>query len=117
MHPEAERGVALFNARQYFECHEVLEALWHKDRGPTRLFIQSLIHVAVGLYHYQRSNPVGAVRQLRKGLVKLEGYLPSYEDLDTGKLHSDCAACLRCIEAGQPIPYFPNIDAYQVDRR
>jgi hypothetical protein len=49
----------------------VLEEAWASESGPRRIFLQSLIHLAVGFYHARRNNPVGASRQLRKGLGKL----------------------------------------------
>jgi predicted metal-dependent hydrolase len=95
-----EHGIRLFNDGEYFECHEVLELAWTPERGPRRLFLQSLIHVAVGLYHAGRGNPVGAARQLRKALRKLGAYLPAYEGVDTGRLHRDASKALERIEAG-----------------
>lgn len=117
MHPELERGIALFNAHEYFECHEALEDLWRAQDGTDRRLIQSIIHFAVGLYHHERANPVGAVRQLRKGLDKLGPYLPFYEGLNTAELHSNCAACLEAIEAGTRIPGLPSIHVSQPERR
>src|SRR5690242_13497706 len=100
MNERVERGISLFNNREFFECHEVLEEEWTPERGPRRLFLQSLIHMAVGLYHAERGNPVGAIRQLRKGLRKLGGYLPSCEGIDTERLHREALAVLATIEAG-----------------
>jgi uncharacterized protein len=97
-----QRGIQLFNQREFFECHEVWEELWTPERGPRRLFLQSLIHFAVGLYHTQRANPVGASRQLRKGLRKLAAYLPACESIDTARLHGDGSIALERIEAGAP---------------
>jgi len=94
------RGIALFNHGEFFECHEVLEEAWTPERGPRRLFLQSLIHVAVGLYHAGRGNSLGAERQLRKGLRKLAGYLPAWEGVDTARLHREASAALAAIEAG-----------------
>ena len=94
------RGIHLFNHGEFFECHEVLELAWTPERGPRRLFLQSLIHVAVGLYHAERGNPTGARRQLRKGLRKLAGYLPACEGVDTARLHRDAVAAQERIEAG-----------------
>jgi hypothetical protein len=54
MDKQLQTGVRLFNTREFFECHEVLEAVWTLERGPSRLFLQSLIHIAVGFYHCQR---------------------------------------------------------------
>ena len=95
-----QTGVRLFNQGRFFECHEVLEEAWTPERGPRRLFLQSLIHLAVGLYHAGRGNPPGAERQFRKGIRKLAGYLPACEGIDTGRLHRDAVEVLACIEAG-----------------
>ncbi len=97
------RGIELFNEGEYFECHEVLEEIWVAERGPRRLFLQSIIHLAVGLYHHERGNPVGAERQLRKGLRKLAGYLPEYEGIDTARLHRDAEEYLRGLVGGGAI--------------
>jgi len=96
-----EHGIRLFNDGEYFICHEVLEEAWTPERGPRRLFLQSLIHIAVGLYHDGRKNPVGARRQLHKGLRKLARYLPAYEGVDTARLHRDATEALLRIERGE----------------
>jgi len=93
-------GIELFNRGEFFECHEILEEAWTPERGPRRLFLQALIHVAVGWYHYERGNLLGASRQWRKALRKLGGYLPEYEGVDTGRLQRDTEALLREAEAG-----------------
>jgi predicted metal-dependent hydrolase len=95
------RGIELYCAGEFFACHEVLEELWTPMRGPHRLFLQALIHFAVAFYHQQRRNPLGAERQLRKALRKLERYLPVYEGVDTATLHREGQACLRRILAGE----------------
>jgi predicted metal-dependent hydrolase len=104
-------GISLFNQGHYFECHEVLEEIWTPERGPRRLFLQSLIHFAVGLYHVQCANPVGATRQFRKGLRKLSAYLPQCEGIDTARLHRDASLALQHIEAGATRYEFPRIHA------
>jgi predicted metal-dependent hydrolase len=101
--------VELFNRRQFFECHEVLEEIWTPERGPRRLFLQSLIHFAVAFYHDQRGNPVGATRQLRKGLRKVEAYLPMCEDIDTARLYRDGLAALAVTEAGGKLTEYPGM--------
>lgn len=99
--PLYRRGIGLYRAGRFFECHEVLEELWTPMRGPRRMFLQSLIHFAVAFYHLQRSNPLGAERQLRKALRKIEAYLPLYEGVDTATLYREGQACLESIRAGQ----------------
>ena len=109
MDPLLAQGIALFNHGEYFECHEVLEAAWTPERGERRLFLQSLIHMAVGLYHHRRGNPTGAVRQLRKGLRKLAAYLPACERVDTARLEREMRSVLRAIEEGEPISGYPQM--------
>ncbi len=109
MDPLLERGIRLFNAGEFFECHEVLEEAWTTERNPRRSFLQSLIHVAVGCYHAERGNPVGASRQLRKALRKMEAFLPACEGIDTARLCLDTRDLLAHIEAGDNAAPFPRI--------
>ena len=109
MEQPLDRGIHLFNRRQFFECHEVWEEVWTPERGPRRLFLQSLIHFAVAFHHNQRGNPQGAGRQLRKGLRKLAAYLPSCEAIDTARLHADCLIALQRIDSGAPQFEYPRI--------
>lgn len=103
------RGIELFNAREFFKCHEVLEEIWTPTVQPERWFLQSLIHFAVGFYHHQRGNTVGAVRQLRKGLRKIEGYLPEWGGVDTAAIEVAVRACLGVIENGGRVNRFPEV--------
>jgi len=105
-----QHGIDLFNRCEFFECHEALEEIWMPERGPRRLFLQSLIHIAVGFYHVQRGNADGAERQLRKGLKKLAGYLPEFEGVCTGALYHEAAEALATIQSGGKIGEFPKIE-------
>ncbi|SPE32968.1 conserved hypothetical protein [Candidatus Sulfopaludibacter sp. SbA6] len=112
MDPLLHRGIHLFNNGEFFECHEVLEEAWTPERDPRRLFLQSLIHVAVGFYHSRRGNPVGACRQLRKALRKLAHYLPSCEGVDTERLFREAREVLEQIEAGEVVAEFPRMHCH-----
>lgn len=103
-------GIELFNRREFFVCHEVLEELWRPERGPRRLFLQGVIHLAVGFYHHQQRNQAGAERQLRKGLKKLAGYLPECERINTARLYVESSACLERIAQGAALEHFPQIE-------
>jgi predicted metal-dependent hydrolase len=109
MDPLVRRGIELFNKGEFFACHEVLEEAWTPERGPRRLFLQSVIHVAVGFYHCQRGNPVGARRQLGKALRKLAPYLPACESIDTARLYADAQAVAALVDAGSEVLEFPRI--------
>jgi len=107
-----QRGIRLFNNREYFQCHEVLEEAWAAEVGRRRLFLQALIHLAVGFYHCERANPIGASSQLQKGLRKLALYLPSCEGVDTARLHREALDALERMEAGTPASIYPQIHTH-----
>lgn len=109
MDDHLNRATVLFNNCEFFRCHEVLEEAWGAEADPRRLFLQSLIHCAVGFYHHQRGNPIGAARQLRKGLDKLASYVPSAEGIDTRRLEWDVLAALSQMEAGVILTEYPQI--------
>ena len=104
-----QRGVELSNRGEFFECHEVLEEIWTPARGPERLFLQALIHFAVGCYHHQRRNQPGAERQLRKGLKKIAAYLPEFWGVRTSMLRDEVSGVLEQIERGETVQQFPRI--------
>jgi len=56
MDEQLSQGIGLFNDGEFFRCHEVLEEAWRLERRPRRLFLQALIHLAVGFYHAKRGN-------------------------------------------------------------
>lgn len=60
--PRFLEGIRLFNAREFFEAHEVWEDLWHEMTDGNRRFVQSLIQVAVCVYHASNGNALGARR-------------------------------------------------------
>jgi uncharacterized protein len=107
--PLLRHGIELFNRQEFFACHEVLEEAWTPERGPRRLFLQGLIHMAVACYHCQRGNLRGARGQFTKGLRKLAAYLPACENIDTARLHRECGMLLHAIADDRSIPAFPHI--------
>jgi len=64
-------AAALFNARLFFEVHELLEGCWREAEGDLKTFLQGLIQVAVGLHHHANGNLRGAIALLEDGNAKL----------------------------------------------
>ncbi len=60
--PRYLAGILFFNARDFFEAHEVWEDLWADSHGPDHRFVQGLIQAAVALYHFGNGNLRGAHR-------------------------------------------------------
>lgn len=77
-----ETAILLFNRRNFFEAHDVLEDIWMEVRSGERRFYQGLLHVAVGFYHYDSGNYRGAYSQLTKAEQKLSDFLPGHMGVD-----------------------------------
>jgi uncharacterized protein len=60
--PRYLAGIQFFNARDFFEAHEVWEDLWAESHGDERRFYQGLIQAAVGLFHFGGGNLRGALK-------------------------------------------------------
>jgi predicted metal-dependent hydrolase len=107
--PEYQRGVALFNAGQFFDAHEALEDVWREAQGRRKLFLQALIQIAVGLHHHGRGNPAGARSLLARGGKKLAGYPAAYAGLDVARLRRAVSRWEEALTAGRPAPPLPRL--------
>lgn len=67
-----EEAVALFEAGEYWECHEALEPAWLRAEGTDRRFLGGVILLAAAL-HKARSmgSPRGGRRNYAKALTHL----------------------------------------------
>lgn len=70
------RGVALYNARRFWDAHEAWETLWRRGRATEWAdFIQGLIQVAAAFHKlFVQANPASAARILARGVHRLERY-------------------------------------------
>ncbi|MEK6303591.1 MAG: DUF309 domain-containing protein [Acidobacteriota bacterium] len=75
-------GVEHFNARRYFDAHEVWEEIWLHAAGDTKLFYQMLIQAAVALHHYERGNTRGASGMYQNVNTKLLRLPAMYMSID-----------------------------------
>ena len=74
--PRFKKGLELFDQKEYFECHEVIEELWLETPAdhPHRDLYKGVIQAAAAIYQLERGILSGA-----KGLFKTSvGYLEKY---------------------------------------
>ena len=86
------RGVAQFNRREYWECHETLEVLWRAEPRPVRDLYQGVLQVGVAFHHLRNRNYSGAVKMLRRGLPRLRDLPEVCQGLHVAELHRDARA-------------------------
>ncbi|MCB0154103.1 MAG: DUF309 domain-containing protein [Anaerolineae bacterium] len=85
-------GLRLFNEREFFECHEVIEAAWNNETAPVRVMFQGVLQIGVACYHIQNKNWRGAMKLLERGLPKTERFAPRCMGLDLAKLITEAEA-------------------------
>jgi predicted metal-dependent hydrolase len=86
-------GILFFNARDFFEAHEVWESLWMESVGPERRFYQGLIQAAVGLFHFGNGNLRGALKLYQTSRAYMDGLASPYLGLDIEAFWHQMAAC------------------------
>ncbi len=94
------RGIALFNARKFFEAHEVWEELWLLEPEPEKTFLQGLIQVAAACHHHSRGNPRGMQSLLAAGLAKLRSFPDDHRGIALARLRAEAQEWVEVSSAG-----------------
>ena len=106
--PRYLSGIEYFNECDFYEAHEVWEALWADVQGPSRRFYQGLIQVAVCLHHFGNGNIRGARKLYHSCRGYLIDYEPAHEGVDVSKLLRELQGC--CQEILETEDEFPSIE-------
>lgn len=102
------KGIAYFNAYEFFEAHETWEELWKNYSGELRLFYKGLIQAAVALHHFGNGNIRGARKVYFSSRNYLGQYRPACVGLDLEKFLAQFDACFARVAASQE--EFPRIE-------
>src|SRR6266849_6822357 len=100
--PLVLKGLHEFNAHEFFECHETLEAAWNQEQGPVRELYRAILQVGIAYYQIQRRNYAGA-RKMFLRMVQWFAPLPDYcMGINVAQLHKDALAARAHLEALGP---------------
>ncbi len=75
-------AVENFNNTDFFSAHDSFEELWIECKTDERDFLQGLVQLSVGMFHFISGNFKGAISQLGKSVKKLEKFAPNFYDID-----------------------------------
>ncbi|MCL6435688.1 MAG: DUF309 domain-containing protein [Leptolyngbyaceae cyanobacterium HOT.MB2.61] len=96
------QGVEQFNQRQFYACHDTLEAIWMEASEPDRKFYQGILQIAVALYHLGNQNWQGAVVLMGEGMNRLRDYQPDYGGIDVAGFLAQTAEILKILQEAGP---------------
>ena len=102
--PRYLEGIRRFNAREFFEAHEVWEELWRDCQDSDRRFYQGLIQVAVCLHHFGNGNTLGARKLYHSSCAYLQQYGAEYQGLGIEGLLAALERCCSGILEGKDYP-------------
>ncbi|KAL9242501.1 hypothetical protein vseg_016493 [Gypsophila vaccaria] len=66
-----EEAVEMFNQREYYACHDMLESMWYESNDPLRTLLHALLQCAVAFHHLFNQNHKGAMMEMGEGVCKL----------------------------------------------
>jgi predicted metal-dependent hydrolase len=92
-----ERGLRHFNAREFFEAHEVWEEVWLVEVEPEKTFLQGIIQIAAAFHHYRRGNSDGAEMLLAAGIVKIMRFPADHRGLAIHDLREEAKFWARAL--------------------
>ncbi|MEB3213867.1 MAG: DUF309 domain-containing protein [Leptolyngbyaceae bacterium] len=96
--PSLWLGIEQFNQREFYACHDTLEAIWMDAKSSEKNFYQGILQIAVALYHLGNHNWKGCVILMGEGIHRLRGFLPHYEDVDVQGLVIHTSQLLQAIQ-------------------
>ena len=88
-------GLKLFNEKEFFECHEVIEELWLEtpESDENRDLYKGVIQAAAAIYQFDRGILSGAHSLYKTAVGYLEKYKPEALGLNVEKMIKEINAC------------------------
>ena len=92
-----KKGLELFNQGEYFECHEVIEALWLEtpSEDPYRDLYKGVIQAAAAIYQFERGILSGAISLFETSVKYLEAYKPEALGLKVTPMIQGLQTCFK----------------------
>jgi uncharacterized protein len=98
-----DEAIAAFNQQKFYDCHDLLEAMWMDACYPEKTFYQGLLQITVGLYHLGNLNWNGSKILLGEGIGRLRDYQPEYAGIDVTQLIQDSFKLLSMLQRSDKV--------------
>jgi uncharacterized protein len=106
-----QMGIRHFNAREFYDAHEVWEDVWREAHGMEKRFLQGLIQAAVALHHQSTGNVVGACSLMARARRNLAACPEEFGGIRVGELLAALGEWRAAIVSGESAPGHPRIAA------
>jgi len=89
LHPEARKGIELYNLGEFYKAHEPLELAWMETPSPERNLYQGILQIGLAYYQISRGNYRGALKMFKRGQRNLEPLGETLLGVDITRLRAD----------------------------
>jgi hypothetical protein len=115
MDARLREGIRLFNDRQFFASHEILEQFYQDTEAEHKPFLEGLIQLAAAFRLFSDFGETkGPVRMIYQALIRFENYQPAYMQVKVGELCQAAEAWAKATEATAAQPVAPAIPKISV---
>lgn len=111
------RGIRLFNAREFYDAHEVWEDVWRESHGLEKRFLQGLIQAAVAFHHHSTGNVIGARSLMERAHKNLAACPTNFGGIGISLLLESLEHWRSALARGAAIPAHPKIHSAIQDGR
>jgi len=94
------KAIELFNSKEWYLAHDVLEEIWHETNFPERTTVQALLQIAVAQLHLSRGNVNGATILYGEALGRLRENAMTDLGLDIDSLCQNVQERLSLLQQG-----------------
>ena len=118
MDARLREGIRLFNDRQYFQCHEILEEFYRDTEDSNKPFLEGFIQLAAAFRLFcDFGETHGPVKMARQALIRFESFHPAFLEIRVRDLCQAVDAWIAEIEAGSSQSFgSTNLPKIQVQR-
>ncbi len=89
LHPEARKGIELFNLGEFYEAHEPLELAWMNTSSPERDLYQGILQIGLAYFQISQGNYRGAIKMFNRGQRNLKSLGKALLGVDITKLRAN----------------------------
>lgn len=88
---QARLAVEMFNAGEYYQQHDLFEALWMETEAPIRDLYRAILQIGIAYYQITRGNERSAMKMLLRSQQWLALLPDECQGIDIGQLKADVA--------------------------
>jgi predicted metal-dependent hydrolase len=117
MDARLREGIRLFNDRQFFASHEILENFYQDTEAENKPFLEGLIQLAAAFRMFADfGENKGAVRMIHQALIRFENFQPAFLQVRVTELCQASEAWAKAAEAANAQPSTATIPKISLQR-